>query len=81
MVELVGTSIPRWPGWKLTLDGRSAPLLGYNHAFLAFRVPHGRHTAALDYRPDGFTRGAAISGMTFAIALVLLARPRRRAIS
>ena len=74
---LVGTSIPRWPGWKLTVDGKPAPLVGYNHAFVGFRVPAGRHTAALRYRPDGFTRGAAISAATLAVALVLLAwRPR-----
>ena len=78
---LVGTSIPRWPGWNLTLNGRNARLLGYNHAFLAFRVPPGRHAATLEYRPDGFARGATISVATLAIALVLLARPRRRAIS
>jgi membrane protein YfhO len=70
---IVGTSIPRWPGWKLALDGKEAPLVGYNHAFLAFRVPAGRHTARLEYRPDGFTYGAAISAGTLAIALVLLA--------
>nr|MDQ5873051.1 YfhO family protein [Acidobacteriota bacterium] len=78
---IVGTSIPRWPGWKLTLDGRRAPLLGYNHAFLGFRVPPGRHTAELRYRPDGFTRGAAVSGATLGLSLLLLALPRRRAIS
>ncbi|MEO8349006.1 MAG: YfhO family protein, partial [Acidobacteriota bacterium] len=78
---IVGTSIPRWPGWKLTLDGRGAPLLGYNHAFLGFRVPPGRHTAELRYRPDGFTRGAAVSGATVGLSLLLLALPRRRAIS
>ncbi len=78
---IVGTSIPRWPGWKLTLDGRQAPLLGYNHAFVGFRVPPGHHTAELRYRPDGFTRGAAISGATLALSLVLLALSGRRGIS
>ena len=75
---IVGTSIPRWPGWKLTLDGRDAPLVGYNHAFLGFRVPVGRHKAELEYRPDGFSRGAAISGLSLALSLFLLALGRRR---
>jgi hypothetical protein len=75
---IVGTSIPRWPGWKLALDGRDAPLVGYNHAFLGFRVPPGRHRAELEYRPEGFTRGAAISGMTLGLSLFLLALGRRR---
>jgi uncharacterized membrane protein YfhO len=76
--SIVGTSIPRWPGWKLTIDGADAPLVGYNHAFLGFRVPPGRHAARLRYRPDGFTRGAVISGATFALSLILLALGRRR---
>jgi uncharacterized membrane protein YfhO len=75
---IIGTSIPRWPGWKLTLDGRKAPLVGYNHAFLGFSVPPGRHAARLEYRPDGFTRGAAVSGATLALSLFLLALGRRR---
>lgn len=75
---IVGTSIPRWPGWKLTLDGMRAPLMGYNNAFLGFRVPPGRHRAELVYRPDGFTRGAAASGATLALSLFLLALGRRR---
>ncbi|MDQ5858008.1 MAG: YfhO family protein, partial [Acidobacteriota bacterium] len=78
---IVGTSIPRWPGWKLALDGRHASLVGYNHAFLGFRVPPGRHTASLEYRPDGVTRGAAVSGGTLALSLVLFALSRRRGIS
>ena len=75
---IVGTSIPRWPGWKLTIDGGDAPLVGYNHAFLGFRVPPGRHAARLEYRPDGFTRGAVISSATLALSLFLLALGRRR---
>jgi hypothetical protein len=78
---IVGTSIPRWPGWKLTVDGKEAPLVGYNHAFLAFRAAAGRHTASLEYRPDGFSRGTAVSGASLGLSLVLLALSRRRGIS
>lgn len=74
---VVGTSIPRWPGWKLEIDGRRAPLLAYNRAFLAFRVPAGRHRAVLRYRPDSFSAGLAVSGATIA-ACVLTALVRRR---
>jgi hypothetical protein len=61
---IVGTSIPRWPGWKLEIDGKSAPLLGYNRAFLGFEVPAGRRRVVLSYLPDGFLWGAGISGGT-----------------
>jgi hypothetical protein len=77
---VVGTSIPRWPGWKLEIDGRSAPLLGYNRAFLGFRVPAGRSRVVLRYRPDGFVRGAVLSGATLAGCLLVTVARRRRVV-
>jgi hypothetical protein len=75
---LVATSVTSWPGWKLTVDGAPAPLVPYNHAFLAFRVSPGRHTAVLRYWPDAFLTGSAISAATLSIGLLLLIVPRWR---
>ena len=75
---VVGTSIPRWPGWKLELNGHPASLLAYNRAFLGFTVPKGRHRAVLQYRPDGFVAGAGISLATAVTCLVLMFATRRR---
>lgn len=76
---IVGTSIPRWPGWRLEIDGRPARLFRYNHAFLGFEVPAGRRRALLRYLPTGFVAGAAISTATAAACLVgILATKRRR---
>ena len=75
---VVGTSIPAWPGWKLEIDGRRAPLLAYNRAFVGFSVPAGARRAKLTYRPDGFVIGAVISAVTaVACFIVHLARRRR----
>jgi len=77
---VVATSVTRWPGWKLEVNGRRERLLTYNRAFLAFRVPAGRHRAVLRYLPDGFVWGSAISGLTAAACVIaLLARRGRRA--
>ena len=65
---LVATSIPAWKGWSAEVDGRPIESVGYNHAFLAFRVPAGRHRLSLRYLPAGFGYGVAIS---FASALLL----------
>jgi hypothetical protein len=73
---LVATSVTRWPGWKLSIDGKGAPLVRYNHAFLAFRVPAGRHTAVLAYLPDTFVIGSVISALTMVVAVWLLLRSR-----
>jgi hypothetical protein len=77
---VVGTSIPRWPGWKLEIDGRRAPLLAYNRAFLGFTVPPGRHRAVLRYWPDSFSAGLILSGATFAGCILTTLFWRRRAV-
>jgi hypothetical protein len=75
---VVGTSIPRWPGWKLEIDGQRARFLAYNHAFLGFTVPKGRHRVMLRYWPDSFSAGLAVTGATLAAcALTALFRRRR----
>ncbi len=75
---VVGTSMTAWPGWKLDVDGRPAETLTYNHAFVGFRVPAGRHEAVLEYRPDSVVAGGAISLASLAISLLLLRFPRAR---
>ena len=72
---LVGTSITAWPGWKAELDGRPVPSVSYNHAFLAFRAPEGRHRLTLRYAPDSVRVGAAASLASGLLAFALLLRP------
>lgn len=66
---LVASSIPAWPGWRVRVDGRAVATVGYNHAFLAFRVPSGHHTATLRYLPEGFLLGGAITAASAAALL------------
>jgi hypothetical protein len=71
-----------WRGWRaIDETGRELPLGYANGAFLALRLPAGRHEVDLDYRPRAFTVGLAISGATLTALLVsgLLALARRRA--
>src|SRR5262249_48688066 len=77
--SLVATSVTAWPGWKLTIDDEPAKLVGYNSAFLAFRVATGRHTAVLRYMPDGFLDGSGITVVTLIVAIVLAWRTGRAA--
>ncbi len=76
---VVGTSITAWPGWRARLDGRPLASLSYNHAFLGFRVPAGRHRLDLSYRPDGFVAGAAISLASLAVLVLAGVRVGRLA--
>lgn len=73
---LVATSLTGWPGWQLRLDGKEAPLLMYNRAFLAFVLPPGRHAAVLFYWPRSFTAGLWISAVSLLATVILFAWPR-----
>lgn len=75
---IVGTSIPRWPGWKVEIDGRAAPVLAYNRAFVGFEVPAGRRSVVLRYLPGGFVVGGVISAATAVTCLAGLVVTRRR---
>ena len=70
---VVATSIPSWPGWRISLGGRSLPIVAYNHGFVAFRVPAGRHRVELRYLSASVVAGAAISLLSV-VAAGLLAR-------
>ena len=66
---LVGTSITRWPGWQLFVDGERQEVLGYNHAFLSFKVAPGVHTIELLYAPRSFVIGALV-GLATVLSLL-----------
>jgi hypothetical protein len=76
---VIATSLTAWPGWKASLDGTALAALSYNHAFLAFRIPRGKHHVKIRYLPTSFTFGLATSLLTLAGAIALgLRRPRSR---
>jgi hypothetical protein len=59
-----------FPGWRATLDGRSAPLLRANAAFMAVRVLAGEHEVVLTYAPLSFRIGVWISLASLLLALL-----------
>jgi hypothetical protein len=75
---LVVSSVAFTRGWRLALDGRAAPLLRVNGAFLGFLAPPGHHLAALDYQPAGWTWGLRLCGTTLIALLLLGALPAAR---
>jgi len=60
------------PGWRAYLDGRRVKLLRGNHAFLAVYVPAGEHRLKLQYLPDSFVIGRAISLTTIALLMIFV---------
>ena len=67
-------SIRTDPGWRVTVDGRPAPLLQANELFRAVRLAPGQHEVEFRYRPMPFLIGLAITGTGLAAVLALWLR-------
>src|SRR5690606_8113095 len=48
-----------YPGWRLTIDGRPAPILRVNRMMRGAAVDAGAHTLVYTYEPGSVCRGAA----------------------
>jgi hypothetical protein len=68
--SLVVSSIPFWPGWKVTVDGKRVEPMRVNAVFLGFPIPRGEHDVRVWYAPISFWGGVWISALT-AIALIV----------
>jgi len=68
----LAVSLPWYPGWEAVI-GDSEPIetVRAMHALSAVRVPAGRHTVVLQYRPQSWRWGCLISGGT--VCLLVLA--------
>jgi hypothetical protein len=65
-----------YPGWRLTIDGRSAPILRANRMMRGAAVPRGEHRLVYAYDPWSFRIGGAVSilGLVVLVLLALLLR-------
>ena len=52
-----------YPGWKATVDGKTARLFEGNLAFRSMIVPQGNHTVVMSYRPVVFYYGSIVSAV------------------
>ncbi len=50
-----------YPGWRLTIDGKSATIYRANRLMRAAAVPAGEHTLVYTYEPVSFRVGACLS--------------------
>jgi hypothetical protein len=68
-----------YPGWRLTIDGREAPVYRVNRAMRGAAVGAGRHRLVYTYRPRSFLAGAGLSaaGLAALTALGLAVRSGR----
>ena len=55
-----------YPGWTLTIDGRTAPIERANRMMRAAAVEAGEHTLVFAYRPASFRVGLIVTGLGLA---------------
>ncbi len=66
-----------YPGWRLTIDGKPAPIYRANRLMRGAAVPAGEHVLVYSYEPQSFRIGAIVSGVSL-IALLALAVTSRQ---
>jgi hypothetical protein len=67
-----------YPGWRLTIDGKTAPILRANRLMRGAAVPSGQHTLIYTYEPESFRIGAIISGAGLIVLFALAWSFRRK---
>ena len=63
------SSIPYSKGWRAYIDGKKAPVIRTNSAFVGLKVPAGRHKVSFVYQTPGLKLGILISFTTLVIVL------------
>jgi hypothetical protein len=66
-----------YPGWKLLIDGKPAPVTQYN-GYLGAKMPAGEHSYVFYFLPTQFMVGAIISLVTIGLMVLMLIISRRR---
>lgn len=72
-----------FPGWRATVNGKSAPVARTDYTFIGVPLPAGATTIALDFTDAAYQKGKAVSIVALLVALalvgagVLLERQRR----
>lgn len=67
-----------YPGWKLTIDGRPAPIYRINRMMRGAAIEAGTHRLVYSYDPDSFRVGLIFSAAGLAATLGLAAFAVRR---
>ncbi|MFK8242192.1 MULTISPECIES: YfhO family protein [unclassified Facklamia] len=65
------TSIPYNLGWHVLVDGQEVAIKETWGAFLSFPITSGQHTIEMRFKPDGWTVGLLLSGVSIVLLLAL----------
>ncbi len=62
--SLLRIGMPYFPGWRVTVDGRSQDMIPVDYALSGAVVPAGEHDAVFEFHTPGLMAGALVSLLT-----------------
>jgi uncharacterized membrane protein YfhO len=62
-----------YPGWKATVDGKSAPVGRADFSLIGVELPAGARTVQLDFTSPSYERGKVITWIAILFGFLLLA--------
>jgi uncharacterized membrane protein YfhO len=71
-------SLPYDKGWTVRIDGRRVHTREVLGSLTAFYVPPGTHKIEMNYVPQGFAAGIAVTAASLAAAFAYFVALRRR---
>jgi hypothetical protein len=80
--SLLRLSVPYYPGWRATVDGKQLPILHVDLALMGVVVPAGDRELQFSFRSNSFRIGVAITlaGLILCLLLVVDSARARRAV-
>ncbi|TLS35586.1 YfhO family protein [Pseudalkalibacillus caeni] len=72
-------SIPYSEGWSVSIDGEDTETFPVHTTFTGVKVGPGKHTVEMDFIPEGFRPGLAVTIISLLILTYLILRKRRKA--
>ena len=73
---LLVLSDTHYPGWRATVDGRTAAIHRVDYILRGVSVPAGEHKVDFRYEPASWRAGAIVTVATFLALLLVLVGPR-----
>jgi hypothetical protein len=67
-----------YPDWHASVDGKPAPVVRGDHAFLSVVLPPGAREVTFSFHSAGYARGKIVTALALLATLALLVLPRIR---
>jgi len=75
--NLLFTSIPFDPGWRVFVDNEAAPIEIIGNAFIGVKLSEGKHKVLFEFKPQGMSAGMAVSAAGVVVLCYLILKKQK----